>query len=961
MIPLQGAQDRRGRAMRGSAGLLERDDALRAITHALDLAGRQAGTALLIEGHAGMGKTRLHEAALDLARARGLRIFRAAGAELERNLAFGVAGQVLRSVLAALPHPERARLLSTAPVRVLALAGAGDEPQRRPGAPDLTVAHGLFAIVAQACQHPPALLALDDLQWCDGASLEFVLYLVHRLAELPLAVVMTRRPGTGEAAPEALEHLSADPRVAVHTLAPLGGDAVGELVGEALGAAAGADLSAVCAEVTGGNPFYLRELLIALAELPTDDAAELARHARQLAPDAVIRSLRVRVGRLGPAASALARAVAILGDDVPLRRAAALAGLSATEAAAAADGLAEVAVLLAREPLRFVHPLVRHAIELDVPVSERASRHLEAARLLAREGVEAEHVAAHLLLGRAEGDPWAVDQLRAAAEIALARSAPRSAVRYLERALEEPPTPVARPAAVAELGLAEAAAGLPQAVERLEQAMSQVPEPRRRAELALALGHTLYMQSDYERAAFAYDRGVSELDQPAGVQELALHDELQTGYIATASLVPALHAASAARSAVLLPRAMEGPRSHGQRLLLAQAAVHASLHGEAADRVASLAGQAWDEGGLLAEEGAAGIGWSLVTGALCLSGELEACLEVTDAVVAEARRESLPLAFATASYVRAFPLLWQGEVSAAIAELERARDARRFGWRQFRRIAAGAYSLCLLETGDAERAEAVLTEDDPLEELRDLEDIFRRYVLARIRLVQNQAGEARELALSVGEAAEQAGVRMLGYAPWRELAAEACLVLGEGQRGLELARSAEELARATAVPHAHVRALRVLGICQTGETALRTLRQAVELGEALPPRLETVRALIELGAALRRANRRTAAREPLGRAADLAQRGGARVLFEQARIELGATGARPRREVLLSGPLSLTPSERRIAELAAGGQSNREIAQTLFVTPKTVEYHLRNAYRKLGIERRAQLADALAG
>jgi DNA-binding CsgD family transcriptional regulator len=91
----------------------------------------------------------------------------------------------------------------------------------------------------------------------------------------------------------------------------------------------------------------------------------------------------------------------------------------------------------------------------------------------------------------------------------------------------------------------------------------------------------------------------------------------------------------------------------------------------------------------------------------------------------------------------------------------------------------------------------------------------------------------------------------------------------------------------------------------------------------------------------------------------MAWAGGATALHERARTELAATGARPRRVMLLSGPDSLTPSERRIAELAAIGHSNREIAQALFVTPKTVEYHLRNAYRKLDIDGRENLSTVL--
>jgi DNA-binding CsgD family transcriptional regulator len=164
----------------------------------------------------------------------------------------------------------------------------------------------------------------------------------------------------------------------------------------------------------------------------------------------------------------------------------------------------------------------------------------------------------------------------------------------------------------------------------------------------------------------------------------------------------------------------------------------------------------------------------------------------------------------------------------------------------------------------------------------------------------------------------------------------------------------------TQVPEHKVEALRVLGMCQGGTAGIETLRQAVELGRSLPPRLETIRSLIECGAALRRANERASARPYLQEAADLARTGGARMLYERARTELSASGARPRREALLSGPGSLTPSERRIAELAAGGQSNREIATNLFVTPKTVEYHLRNAYRKLDIQTRHELAQALS-
>ena len=240
----------------------------------------------------------------------------------------------------------------------------------------------------------------------------------------------------------------------------------------------------------------------------------------------------------------------------------------------------------------------------------------------------------------------------------------------------------------------------------------------------------------------------------------------------------------------------------------------------------------------------------------------------------------------------------------------------------------------------------------------NLEDAMRLYSLASVRLAQGKAKEALEAALGSGAVVEST-VEFYGYCPWRTTAAEAALVLGDRRLAEQLARDAVRRAERLGVLHQIIRTHCVLGLCQGPREGLASLKAAVSAAEGAPPRLETIRALVELGAALRRANQRVAAREPLQRAADMAWAGGATTLHERARTELAATGARPRRVMLLSGPDSLTPSERRIAELAAVGHSNREIAQTLFVTPKTVEYHLRNTYRKLDIEGRDSLSEVL--
>jgi DNA-binding CsgD family transcriptional regulator len=904
-----------------------------------------------------MGKTRLHDTAVEAARERDLLVVRAAGAELEQNLAFGVAGQLLRSLLNEVSGAQRRALLADAPRRVLMLEQAEPTRDEDPVEDQLAVSHGLFTVLAAAVESSAAVLTIDDLQWCDTASLQLVLYLLHRLDELQLALLITQRPASDESSNEALMHIAAHPKVRVEQLEPLGPDAVGALLRDGLGDRVDASLIEVCREVTGGNPFFLHALLRALVEEGDLSAQELSRRARSLVPEAVARSLRVRVGRVGQEAAALARAVAVLGEDVPLRHAAILAGLSIAQASRAADALAAADILLPQEPLRFFHPLVRQAIEQDIPASERAGRHLDSARVLYSEGAGVERVAAHLLLGRAEGNAWVVERLRAAAREARLSAAPQSAVRYLGRALAEPPAREQRAELLGELGAAEAAVGMPEAADHLSQAVAETSEPHRRAELALELGRAHGARGDHAAAARAFEQGLRDLGPDPS--NLELRDQLEAGFIAAGTMIPALRSRAIEQASRWLSDVPEEPSTQGQRLLLAHTALEAAHAGEPAERIIEFAERAWDDGRILREAGSQWIGWRLVANALCSAGALERSAEVAEAAMQDARRRGSPLGFATASFTRSSARLLQGRITDALADLESTRDGRRYGWAQFVRGAAAKYSLCLIEAGQLESAEAVLTEDAPLTKPYDLEDAMRLVALAEIRRAQGRMEEALDCALAAGLAAEQT-LPFFDYARWRASAAQAALSLGDRQQALELAGEMLVRAAQTGVAEHRVEALRVAGVCEGGSVGLQKLRQSAELGRTLPRRLASIRTLLELGAALRRANERAASRLPLQEAADLARQGGALLLYRRARTELAASGARPRREALLSGPASLTPSERRIAELAAGGHSNREIATTLFVTPKTVEYHLRNAYRKLDIQTRGELAQALS-
>jgi ATP/maltotriose-dependent transcriptional regulator MalT len=197
-----------------------------------------------------------------------------------------------------------------------------------------------------------------------------------------------------------------------------------------------------------------------------------------------------------------------------------------------------------------------------------------------------------------------------------------------------------------------------------------------------------------------------------------------------------------------------------------------------------------------------------------------------------------------------------------------------------------------------------------------------------------------------------------GIFAWRSGAALAAHASGDGETAQRLAQEDLTLARRMRAPGMIGRAQRTLGVIYGGRKGIDLLQRAADALGGSPSQLEYAHALIELGAAQRRAGHRIDAREPLRRGRALARQGGASTLAERARIELAATGARPRK-TLRTGVDSLTPSELRVAIMAAKGLKNREIAQSLFVTAKAVEAHLHHTYQKLDILSREQLRDAL--
>ena len=499
--------------MDGGQALLERDAPLARIDQCIRDAVAGAGSLLLLEGPAGIGKTRLMLAVGQHGRDLGLTTLTARCSELERDFGYGLVRQLFEAPLVAASAPERAELLCGAAGHAAPLFGVAAPRQDDADAlldPSFAILHGIYWLCANMGRRRPLLLCVDDVHWADQSSLRFLHYLGRRLEELPIAVVAAARAAESVRGEPLLASLTAGPPAEVQVLAPLSEQAVAELVRLQLGTDVAQAFAAACHQVTGGVPFLVHELARTIAEAGIKPAAAASSQVAAVAPRAVSHSVMHRLDRLSEAARQLAPAAAVLGE-ADIRLAAGLARLSPAAATNAADQLAAVGILEEGRPLRFVHPIVRAVIEAGLPPGGRAGLHAAAARRLASEGASAQHVAAHLLASDPAGDEWVVDSLVLASRAASASGAPGSAAAYLRRALAEPPSGQLRPEVLLQLGFAESYAGDPQAVTHLGQAVDAVAKPAAQVAITLALGRMLQIEGRNQMALEAFDRTQARL------------------------------------------------------------------------------------------------------------------------------------------------------------------------------------------------------------------------------------------------------------------------------------------------------------------------------------------------------------------------------------------------------------------------------------------------------------------
>lgn len=581
----------------------------------------------------------------------------------------------------------------------------------------------------------------------------------------------------------------------------------------------------------------------------------------------------------------------------------------------------------------------------SIPRGDLARLHrLSAVRLRAR-GARPTEVAAHWLLAEPADDPAAVEDLRDAARVAAAEGATETAVELLRRAALEPPPPALRLDVEVELGELELRAQVPEGVPRLRGALADGLDDEAAVRVRAALAFVLVHTDPVAALAEAGRARAATTDDALGLRLEALELEALVFVDAFAS----------ARDQRL---SQSAPGPEASPVLLAHLALQASSAGRPAAETLDLSRRALADGRLVAHIGPAGSTWNLLTHAHRFAEDAEGCRRLLVDGEAEIRRAGLHLA---SLFVNQSWGYWHrdfGSVATGAARAQLGLDAvRALGLDVTVPALAAITAENLVLLDKVEEAAAIV--DVPLGACEGtFIEPFVRSARGLVRSHVRRATDAEEDFRATIAAGDARGWSSPFATRARLRLAELLAARGEREEALALADHDVAVARAAGTPGALGAALRVRARALQGDDVVEQLRAAVETLRPGPMGLELGWALHDLGGALRRRGLREEARDVLRQALDRASRAESALLGRLVRAELEAAGARPRRE-RLSGAESLTPSERRVAELATEGLSNREIAEALWVTRKTVEHHLGNTYGKLGIRTRAGLADAL--
>ncbi|WP_326835710.1 AAA family ATPase [Amycolatopsis rhabdoformis] len=897
------------------------------------------GQAVLLRGPAGIGKTKLVAAALDELDTVAATVLTVTCPESGSS-----AYEAVRALFAPLDL-SGGLLDGSARLAVPALepGGAGT------AADTYAVMHGLHWLTAGLTADGLVVLAVDDVQWCDETSLRWLGFLLRRAENLPLLVVMTQRTGRDVPRPEVLGEIGATLTCLTLDLEPLGPGAVAEVLQARFGANPADEFVRKCVDVTGGNPFLLDRVVTQLRGDAVEPDATHVSALDEIGREVVARSV---LDRLSPEAFAVARAIAVLGGE-EIELIAALAGTQPGPAAAAVRALRADDLLLP-DRLDYTHDLIRHAVVDAVSAEQLQALRERAATLLNDNGRAPEEVAVQLLLLSGRPQPWMVNVLRDAAVVAENRGAPAAAARYLTRALAADEDSVAVLGHVARV-LAQVD---PQAALRhLERALELVTDPRRRVPLAVQYALTSLTAQNSLRAYALAESVLDRFDEAVGDAPSAQDRSTRT-LLESVLLLSGMDEKDTVRQVGERFRDVVPPRGDTaeERQLLAMLSSLGTVEGRPAAEVGAYARKVLSIGDVT--PGGWGVLGAVLT--LYLADDVEPALAALGDLMDHAQRRGEAWTYTLGASTRALVFLWIGNSSDALSDAQFAYDIiTQEAWGDAGTMPQAALAAALVRHGEPARALRVL-------------DSVRRPRLERFTLEYHWVLMARARALAAGgdpaaalthlllcrDSLAEAGLGNPVLAPWWYDAAEVLTILGRGDEGWAGIEEAEDRAARWGTPRAVGMVRTARGVLTPGDAGIELLTEATELLAPSPAKLEHARAEFLLGRRLFRRGDAEGARDRLRRSIDVAVLCRDKLQVNLSLPALAEAGGRMRRGTA-SPADALSGSERRVAEKAAEGATNREIAESLFLTVRTVELHLTGVYRKLGLKGRAELAEAL--
>jgi DNA-binding CsgD family transcriptional regulator len=881
--------------------------------------------AFVVEGEPGIGKTALWRETFAKATARSYCVISARPAESEAGLTFAAFADLLGDVgdelVADLPEPQR-RALDAALLR-----GVGVETHDR-----RAVATALVSVLARLSETAPVVVAVDDVQWLDRPTAFALEFAARRLEGHRVGFLLSLRTRGPAAIPLALDRALSEDRLRRLRLGPLGLGSLHRLVQSRLGQALRRSALVRVERVSGGNPFFALEIARVLLRDGIPPIGEPLP-----VPEDVVELVTQRVARLPPetrsallAASALAHPRSELLDD-------------ALAPAVKAD-------IVRRDPggaIAFTHPLFASAVYATASPDERRAVHGRLAGLVEN----LEQRAHHLALAGDEPDEEVAATLEQAGAEARRRGAPETAAELLERACSATPSDRADDRWRRELRAAEHhfdAGDRERSRTLLEALIASVPRGPLRAEALRLLGQERYHDNDLAGAVELFEQA---LDNAEGDSALCAPTELHLSFVAVL-MGDLMAAVRHAHAALQHAQAIEDDGLRAEALAVTTICDFIAGHAPADDMI---------EEALLLEDPLRTTFVQLrptsVAGLFFMwTGRLERAttlLRLLRSRMLEAGEESdLPMGTFHLTWLEC----WRGDLPAAAALADEALAVtEQVGGEATRALALLARSLPRAFAGDAEGARA-----DVEASLEICERIGWRYAivwgLTILGFVSLSVGDATEVDRTLQplvDLAEELGIGEPMTAPFLPDEVEALVALGQLDRAEALLdpfhRRAVELDRSWAL----ATSLRCRGLIAAArgelDAATVALDDALAVHEQLEMPFELGRTLLVLGQVRRRRREKRAAATVLEQAVEIFEQVGARLWADKARSEHERCGIRR------ADADELTPTERRVAELAATGSTNRQIADSIFVSPKTVEANLVRVYRKLDIRSRAEL------